>query len=245
MKAVRRNIVLLFILCLIQVPVAAVETEDDEPESKTESAPDTKIKITKPELEHKNSETVTEKPIPEAPPAPVSKPTAQTEEKKTAKAKSQWTLGLDLALMNTFGEIHKYLDTAIGVNGYIHSDDFADVLPIALFAQTGYLNASSYTVQSMSFLYAQAGFGTVISLSADFTFFPYAAVGVHTGKYAPVSGSAGGTNFTLASFDLGAIVTYRISGEFGVTLKGGWMPVLDSYVSTNFWHLGLGATYAL
>ncbi|MFO1470160.1 MAG: hypothetical protein U1F27_03850 [Turneriella sp.] len=155
------------------------------------------------------------------------------------------TVGGSLAVINTSGEIHNYLDTAVGVNVFAHTGFLADVLPVAAFAQAGYFNASSYSVQSMSFFYGQLGAGVPIDLPWDLTLFPYAAAGIHTGKYTPVSSSVAASRFLLASFDLGTIVSYRLSREIGITIKGGWMPVLDEFVSSNFWHIGAGATYAL
>lgn len=155
------------------------------------------------------------------------------------------TLGGSLAVINTSGEIHNYLDTAVGVNVFAHTGFLADVLPVAAFAQAGYFNASSYSVQSMSFFYGQLGAGVPIDLPWDLTLFPYAAAGIHTGKYTPVSSSVAASRFLLASFDLGTIVSYRLSREIGITIKGGWMPVLDEFVSSNFWHIAAGATYAL
>lgn len=155
-----------------------------------------------------------------------------------------FTLGGGLAIINTSGQIHNYLDTAVGVNLYAHTGFLADVLPIAAFAQAGYFNASSYAVQSMSFFYGQLGAGVPIDLPWDLTLFPYAATGIHTGKFTPTGSSAVSSKFLLASFDLGAIVSYRLSREIGITLKGGWMPVLDEFVTSNFWHVSAGASYA-
>lgn len=155
------------------------------------------------------------------------------------------TVGGSLAVINTSGQIHNYLDTAVGVNVFAHTGFLADVLPVAAFAQAGYYNASSYAVQSMSFFYGQIGAGVPVDLPWDLTLFPYAAAGIHTGKFTPAASSAVPSKFLLASFDLGAIVSYRLSKEIGISLKGGWMPVLDEFVTSNFWHIGAGATYAL
>lgn len=155
------------------------------------------------------------------------------------------TVGGNLAVINTSGQIHNYLDTAVGVNIFSHTGYLADVLPVAAFAQAGYFNASSYAVQSMSFFYGQLGAGVPIDLPWDLTLFPYAAAGIHTGKFTPATGSAGSSKFLLASFDLGAVMSYRLSKEIGLMVKGGWMPVLDEFVTSNFWHIGAGASYAL
>lgn len=155
------------------------------------------------------------------------------------------TLGAGLAVINTSGQVHDYLDTAVGVNVFAHTGYLADVLPIAAFAQAGYYGASSYAVQSMSFFYGQLGAGVPIDMPWDLTLLPYAAAGIHTGKFTPAVGNAGSSKFLLASFDLGAVMSYRLSREIGITIKGGWMPVLDEFVTSNFWHIGAGASYAL
>lgn len=203
----------------------------------------------KPELKDSNTLPAADRPVLEKYESgkPVVAKPVEIQQPNRSENKNQagLTVGGSLAVINTSGQIHNYLDTAVGVNVFAHTGYLADVLPVAAFAQAGYFNASSYAVQSMSFFYGQLGAGVPIDLPWDLTLFPYAAAGIHTGKFTPATGSAGSSKFLLASFDLGAVMSYRLSKEIGLMVKGGWMPVLDEFVTSSFWHIGAGASYAL
>lgn len=169
------------------------------------------------------------------------KPAAKTE---AAPKPFALSLGATVSLMNTAGEIHRYLDTAVGFGLFAQTQPLFDDLPFVIFAQAGYFNASSYRVQSMSFIYVQAGAGWPIDLFMNIKATPYVSAGIHTGRFSSAYGDIG-TSFLLPSFDLGALISYPITREIGAVFKGGFMPVLDKVVSSNFWHVGLGVTYAL
>lgn len=168
---------------------------------------------------------------------------APATKKETSGARS-FLFGGTVSLVNTFGEIHQYLDTVVGFGVFTQYKPGFDFLPIFLLGHLGYFKAASYRVQSMSFFYLQAGAGWPAQLPFDILLTHYAAVGLHTGKYIAFSGTIS-TDFMLASFDADALISYNLSSQVGIALKTGWMPVLDKYVSTNFWHLGCGAIYAL
>ena len=154
------------------------------------------------------------------------------------------SMGAAVSLMNTIGEIHSYLDTTIGFSLFAQTQPLFDNLPFVIFVQAGYFNASSYRVQSMSFIYAQAGVGSPIDLFWSIKATPYVTVGIHTGRYIAAQGGIS-TGFLLPSLDAGALISYPVTRQVSAVFKGGFMPVLDKFVSSNFWHVGLGVTYAL
>lgn len=209
-----------------------------------------KIQLAKPESEPDQAEKTptedekSETKIQNEPAAAKSVEVPAVTKKEPQSLKSTLTVGGSISIVNSSGEIHKYLDTGLGFGVFAYTPAVLESFPVSLFFQAGYMNASSYRVQSMSFFHGQAGVAWQIALFDDFSFTPYFAAGLHAGKYSPVSNGVA-ASFLVPSFDAGVLCTYSLTREVALALKGGFMPVLDKYVSTNFLHIGAGVTYAL